>query len=150
MWLQAPIDRGRLISISDWTMVPWVGHKWLDSVLIVSEAVTMNSITWSSSTSLVSRREASCEGLAGDFICDWSRLRLRSRLASLMATCKLSSESTVKLTELLALSMFSHFSDTGSSFSITMGAGGRTWVARLLTLAGMFSLNNSCDHKNLC
>ncbi|KAF3847561.1 hypothetical protein F7725_020589 [Dissostichus mawsoni] len=56
----------------------------------------------------------------------------------------LSSEREVKLMELLVLSAVSRCSDSGSSLSITMGAGGHTWVARLLVLAGMASLNKSC------
>lgn len=43
------------------------------------------------------------------------------------------------------LSTFSGMSDSGSSLSITMGAGGPMWVARLRALAGMASLNNNCN-----
>lgn len=49
--------------------------------------------------------------------------------------------------ELRALFAFSRSSGSGSNLSMTMGAGGRTWVARLLVFAGMASLNNSCGGK---
>lgn len=68
-----------------------------------------------------------------------------SLLASLTATCSLSSERAVKLMELPGLFTFSRSSDGGGgrSRSITMGAGRGTWLARLRALAGMASLNNS-------
>ena len=53
----------------------------------------------------------------------------------------------MKLMELRALFTFSRSSGSGSNLSMTMGAGGRTWVARLLVFAGMASLNNSCGGK---
>lgn len=100
------------------------------------------------SRSLVPRRESSWEALGGDFVSDSRRLRLRSRLASWTAAQSLSSDKVVKLMELLQLPTFSCVSDGGSSRSITMGAGGYTWVARLLAFAGMASLNSSCCVHN--
>lgn len=54
----------------------------------------------------------------------------------------------MNLNEFLVLSTFSRSPDSGSSFSITMAAGGPKQVARLLVLAGKASLNNSCVVEN--
>lgn len=105
------------------------------------------SNTCRSSTSLVSRREA-WEGFGGDLLTDSKCFLLKSRLASLTAACSLSSDKVVKLMELLVLPAMSCSSENGKSFSITMAPGVWTQVARFLALAGMPSLNKSCDFQD--
>lgn len=77
------------------------------------------TITWSSSSSLVCRKVASCEALVGDLVSDWRCHSLRSRWASLTAAFNLSSERTVKRMELWGLPTFSF--GIGSSRSIITG-----------------------------
>lgn len=78
---------------------------------------------------------------------DSCRFRRKSFLASLTAACSWSSERTERCNEPLQLWAVSCRSWWVTSFSITIGPGGSTRVARFRTLVGQARLNKSCEKK---
>lgn len=76
---------------------------------------------------------------------DSCRFRRKSFLASLTAACSWSSERTERRKELLQLTLVSWCFRWAISFSITIGPGGPTRVARFRALDGKARLNKSCE-----
>lgn len=109
----------------------WHNKIRLFFLLLCSISVQM-SATWSSSTSLVSRRMLFPEALAGDLVSDSRCHRLRSRLASLTAAFNLSSDRTENWMELPGFSTFSFSFGIGSSRSINTGLVTLGWGCRSL------------------